>query len=170
MHTTVVLLRAVNLPSTNKVSMPKLKSAVEALGFEDVRTYINSGNVIITSAEEPTAAALEKAILSELGVKTTVMLRTATELKKAIAANPFADADPSKAQVVFLPSRASTAGVDKDPSPPDEYRAKGKEIYCHFPNGLGRSKLSAYLGRTIGAPGTSRGLKTVTKLLDLAGS
>jgi uncharacterized protein (DUF1697 family) len=167
-HTTVALLRAINLGSTNKVSMPKLKAAIEGLGFEDVRTYINSGNVVITSAKKPTTAALEQAIASELGVKTTVVLRTAAELKKALAANPFTDADPSKVQIIFLPARASVAGLDADPAPPDEYRVKGKEIYCHYPNGQGRSKLAAYLGRTISATGTSRGLKTVTKLLELA--
>ncbi|HEY3239871.1 MAG TPA: DUF1697 domain-containing protein [Acidimicrobiia bacterium] len=175
----VALLRGINLGAKNKVPMPALRSVVESLGHEDVRTYIQSGNVLFRSRSRgvPTiAAALEKSITEEFGFRVAVVVRSQPELRQVTTSNPFlvAGADPSALHVVLLgssPTKASVGALDPDRSPPDEFAVRHAEVYLHCPNGFGRSKLSLdYFERTLGAPGTIRNWKTVTKLLELMAS
>jgi uncharacterized protein (DUF1697 family) len=177
--TYVALLRGINLGARNKVPMPALRSVVEALGHEDVRTYIQSGNVVFKSGwrEVPgTAAALESAIAEEFGLRVAVVVRTQRDLQRVAGANPFlaAGADPSALHVVFLgssPTKASVDALDPDRSPPDEFAVRKAEVYLHCPNGFGHSKLSLdYFERILGGPATIRNWNTVTKLLELMAS
>ena len=172
--TYVALLRGVNLGARNKVPMPVLRSLVESLGHDDVRTYIQSGNVVFRSAgKSDLAGALEQAIAGEFGVKAAVVLRAGAELRKAIAANPFvaAGADEKALHVVFLgssPAKAAVKTLDPDRSPPDEFAVGRAEVYLHCPNGFGRSKLGVdYFERMLGGPATIRNWKTVTKLAEM---
>lgn len=170
------LLRGVNLGARNKVAMPALRSMVEALGHEDVQTYIQSGNILFRSRSRSVpkiTAALEAGIAEEFGFPVAVVVRTHRELQHVITNNPFAagGADPSALHAVFLgsaPTKASVAALDPDRSPPDEFAVRHAEVYLHCPNGFGRSKLSLdYFERTLGGPATIRNWKTVTKLAEL---
>jgi uncharacterized protein (DUF1697 family) len=176
--TFVALLRGINLAGRNRVSMPELRSALEALGLEDVVTYIQSGNVVFrsrTGGAQQLAAGIEGQIAEAFGIEVVVFLRTPAELANVAGGNPFlrAGADPSKLHVVFLSGRpAKTAAAELDPgrSPPDEFSLEGREIYLHLPNGFGRSKLTIdYFERRLGVGATARNWKTLTKLVALTG-
>ena len=174
----VALLRAVNLGSTNKVAMPALRSLVSELGHEDVTTYVQSGNLVFRSPSRDgreLSSELERAIERELGVTTPVILRTAAQLRKVVAANPYAgeEPDPKNLHVLFLdrrPSAQAKRSLDPDRSPPDRFELRGSELYLHRPAGSARSKLTiAYLEGCLEARGTVRNWRTVTKLAELAG-
>jgi uncharacterized protein (DUF1697 family) len=169
------LLRAVNLGAHGKLSMPALKTALTELGLQDVTTYIQSGNVVFRSdrPQEKLAEAITRCIAGELGLATTVILRTASELRRIAGRNPFVDEEQqrSRLHVLFLeskPARGADKRLDPDRSPPDRYRVDGPEIYLHYPNGMGRSKLSAaYFERQLGVRATARNWNTVLKLVEL---
>src|SRR5215211_7406148 len=141
----VALLRGINLVSTNRIAMPALRSLFADLGHADVRTHLQTGNVIFT-APRVKASDLEKRIAADLGVKTTVLLRTAGQMAKIVAANPFAggSADPARLLVTFLsdkPGSDRAAGLDGLAAASEAVAVVGQEAYLHCPNGYGRSKL-----------------------------
>jgi len=163
----VALLRAVNVGGTGKLPMTALKVVCEELGFSDVKTYIQSGNVLFR-ADEPEAKVeqkLDEALGKLLGKKPGVMLRSRKELD-AIAANaPFPDAKPNYLLVSFLPEEAPSDALDKMVAPDGEEAVlAGREIYVHFPIGSGKSKLKLPALK----PGTTRNLNTVRKLAEMA--
>jgi uncharacterized protein (DUF1697 family) len=173
----VALLRAVNLGSRNKVSMPDLRSVFVAIGGEGVETYVQSGNVVFRSkVGEPgkLTRAVEKRLRSELGLDVRVLLRTQAELASVVGANPFAatQSDPTKLHVTFLwdaVDKARGRKVEAKQLEPDEFRILGREVYLHCPEGYGRSKLSnAYFEKELGLAATTRNWRTVTKLAELA--
>ena len=175
LKTYVALLRGINLGARNKVSMPDLRALFERLGAEDVVTYVQSGNVVFRSGDEPgkLTNAIEKRIGRDLGLSVTVLLRTREQLAKAFAGNPFLNdkREPTKLHVTFLSAKPDPARVRKlDPerAEPDEFRLVGEEIYLHCPNGYGKSKLTnAYFEKQLGVAATTRNWKTVTKLTEL---
>jgi uncharacterized protein (DUF1697 family) len=178
MKTYVALLRGINLGARNKVSMVDLRALLADLGAEDVATYVQSGNVVFRSANNPgkLTDAIEKQIRRDLGLDVTVLVRTQRQLAKLAAANPFAHdvSDPTKLHVTFLADKPDQARVRKlDPTlfKPDELRVIGQEVYLHCPNGYGRSKLSnAYFEKQLDVRATTRNWRTVTKLAELAGA
>ena len=175
--TYVALLRGINVGGRKKVSMADLRALVEAVGAEDVATHLQSGNVILRS-REPAAAlgpAIEAAIERELGIDVTVVLRTGAQLRKVVGGNPLAgrESDPKKLHVAFLaetPERSRVAKLDPARAEPDVFHVAGREIYLHYPNGYGRSKLTnAWLEQQLGVAATTRNWRTVTRLAELAG-
>jgi uncharacterized protein (DUF1697 family) len=170
------LLRAVNLGERNKVSMPRLRSLVSALGYDDVTTYVQSGNVVFRGPggkADEISAAFERAIDEEFGLTIAVIIRTAGELRKVADRNPFLadERDPKKLQVLFLdrrpPAQAKRA-LDPDRSPPDRFELRGRELYLHRPAGSARSKLTIdYFERCLRARGTVRNWRTVMRLAEL---
>ena len=175
MDTYAALLRGINLGARNKVSMADLKAVLTSRGFEEVVTYVQSGNVVLRSPPgeaDDIAGAIEHAIADTFGFSVTVVLRTPGELQEIADGNPFADeSDPTKLLVVFLaraPAASATARLDPDRSPPDRFSVRGREIYLHVPNGFGRSKLTLdYFERRLSVNGTVRNWRTLTKLLEL---
>ena len=158
--------------------MPELRSAFESLDFEDVVTYIQSGNVVFRSSSgsaKEIAARIEQQVAKVFGLKINLVLRTPAELKSIAKSNPFLrrEADFTKLHVVFLNSRPTAkaiAQLDPERSPPNEFSVRGREIYLHLPKGSGRSKLTLdYFERRLGIHGTARNWKTLLKLLELAG-
>jgi uncharacterized protein (DUF1697 family) len=113
----IALLRAVNLGPRNRVPMPDLRAALEAAGYEDVRTLLASGNVVLTSDKEPDAVAreMERLIASEFGVDTEVIVRSRDELASAVERNPIAEADdqPKRCQVSFLSGEPDASAVER---------------------------------------------------------
>lgn len=172
----VALLRGINVGGKKKVAMADLRALVEGLGHTDVRTYINSGNVVFTSGTPKAGradheAALEKAIQAELGLEVAVIVRTGDELAAAVDANPFPAAEPPRLLLTFLreaPAPDGYAAAEKVESGADEFRVDGTTVYLHCPGGIGRSKLAEALSRPKVPVGTARNLATVRKLVDLA--
>ncbi|MFI0719550.1 DUF1697 domain-containing protein [Streptomyces sp. NPDC021224] len=174
----VALLRGINVGGRAKVPMQTLRELLAALGGTDVRTLLQSGNAVFTHEEcDPgrLEAALRQALADELGLDITCMVRTAADLARVVAANPFdmTDVNGSRFLVVFLsgpvpPDRI--AALDLAAYAPDELRAGEREIYAHFPDSIRDSKLAARLtDRGLGLAATSRNWNTVTKLLELTG-
>jgi uncharacterized protein (DUF1697 family) len=173
--TYVALLRGINLGSHNKVPMPKLRALVEGLGYRDVATYIQSGNVVLTTTESAAKVgkAIHDAIDKEFGFDVAVVVRTSTQLKKVVDANPFAKKakDDGHLHVIFLAAKpkadkvkALTSGDWGD----EEVAVKGTEAYLHLPNGYGRAKLNNMLvEKKLGVATTTRNWRTTAKLLDL---
>ena len=170
MPTTVALLRAVNVGG-RKLPMADLRALVESLGFSDVRTYIQSGNVVFTSPRAPKAELLEAAIEERFGLAVDVILRSSAQLERALAQDPFPDADRARVHVGFMaskPGAAVVAGIDTDSFAPEAFAVVGTELYLHLPNGMGRTKLPDYVLRRLKVPTTLRNWRTVTQLAELA--
>ena len=162
----VALLRAVNVGGTGKLPMELLRKLCESCGFVNVATYINSGNVIFTTklSEARIRRKLEDALAAELGKPIGVHLRTPAELEDILDRNPFRRADPARVLVLFLEHAvADDALADLKIPGREEVRPSGREIFVHYPDGLGRSKLKIPFAKA----GTGRNLNTVRKLLEL---
>ncbi|MCV9963401.1 DUF1697 domain-containing protein [Pararhizobium sp. BT-229] len=163
----IALLRAVNVGGTGKLSMSDLKSLCEKAGFVDVKTYIQSGNVLFRSelSAEDAGKVLDDALGKMMGKAPGVMVRSRKQLEKIAGNNPFPDAKPNYLMVNFLPEKAPEDALDKLVAPDgEEVHIAGHEIYVHYPNGSGRSKLKLPALKQA----TSRNLNTVHKLAELA--
>ena len=172
------LFRAVNLPSHGKLSMSSLRALLEELGLRDAQTILQSGNALFSSPRS--ASALEKLIerelLARLALETDVVVRGGPELAEAIAANPFrreAANDPGHLLVVFLksvPAAGTVEALRKAVKGPELVHGEGPQLYASYPDGVGRSKLTAALiERKLGVRGTARNWNTVRKLNELIG-
>ncbi|CCM74831.1 DUF1697 domain-containing protein [Rhizobium mesoamericanum] len=163
----VALLRAINVGGTAKLPMADLKAVCEELGFSDVKTYIQSGNVLFRAneAQAQVEQKLDDALGMLLGKKPGVLLRSRKELEAIVANAPFPDAKPNYLLVSFLPQPAPDDALDKMVAPDGEEAVlAGREIYVHFPVGSGKSKLKLPALK----PGTTRNLNTVRKLAEMA--
>jgi len=157
--------------------MPGLRELLTGLGYGDVRTYLASGNVVLTSRLSPKrlAAKLEREIADELGLETDVLLRTREELAEVLARDPLRRVarEDSKALVTFLatPLAADAVRALEQAAGPDErIVARGREVYSWHPAGVGRSELAKLLTPArLGVPATARNRRTVAGLVRLAG-
>jgi uncharacterized protein (DUF1697 family) len=157
--------------------MSALRAACESSGCTDVQTYIQSGNVVVTSAARSPAALeqmLHVAIQGATGMDVAVLARSGREMRKVVAANPFAGRrlDPRTLHVTFLaspPAVERAEQIDAGRYAPDVFAVVGREIYLHLPNGYGRTKLgNPFFEKTLGVAATTRNWNTVTRLADLA--
>ena len=172
----VVLLRAVNLGSRNKVAMPKLRDALSAAGYDDVITYVASGNVVLSSSQSAAAVAtgVRDVIAAEFGLDIAVLVRSAAQLRAVVKGNPWpeAAAEPTKLVVAFLdakPPKGALADVDAAAYEPERFALSGSELYLWYRNGQARTKLSAgFFEKALKVPATARNWNTVTKLVELA--
>lgn len=169
----IVLLRGVNLGSHNRVPMPKLRAALETAGFDDVRTYLQSGNVVLSSRGSP-AEAVRRVIAKEFALDIAVVTRTRAAVAKVVAHNPLANVakDPKRYQVSFCdskPSREVVRLIEDTAAPGEHVVVHGREIYAWHPDTIARSKLWALLaGQKLGVTATARNWTTVEQLLELA--
>jgi len=159
----VALLRAVNVGGTGKLPMSELKSMCEELGFAAVRTYIASGNVIFTSRKSEAALklALEKRLQTYAGAPVGVLVRSAAEMAQVLADNPFPKMAPNRTVAIFLdkaPPADALAGIRgrKD----EEIKLGRREIYVHYGEGMGTSKLVIPAAKT----GTARNMNSIATL------
>lgn len=172
----VALLRGVNVGGAGKVPMADLRRVVTEAGYGDVRTYVASGNVVLTTDATDTevvAADLRAVCARAFPVASPeVVVRTRDELHGVLAANPFLDRDddPTHHHVVFLPGREPARVPDVEVQAPEDLATIGREVYLFLPGGMGRSPLAARLARLggHGPTGTSRNWRTVTALARLA--
>ena len=164
----VALLRAINVGGTGKLPMKELIALCTGLGFTKVRTYIQSGNVVFESrkAEGAVRNVLEAALTEALCKPAEVVVRTMAEMAAVLADNPFPKAPPAKVGVAFLSGHLPKAALKEVVIPGDEEVAVGRrEVYIHFPHGMGRSRLK--LPKAWGAA-TVRNVNTITRLTAMA--
>jgi uncharacterized protein (DUF1697 family) len=172
----IALLRGVNIGAHNRIAMPALREALSEAGFEDVRTYLQSGNVVFTGgvSSETVARKVREVISDRFGVEVEVVVRTRAELAAIVRRDPLAKVarDPKRYQVSFLAAKPKADAVRKLEEAaiePERLVVHGREAYAWHPNGVGRSKVAALLaGNGLGVTATARNWTTVTKLLALA--
>jgi uncharacterized protein (DUF1697 family) len=174
--TYVALLRGINLAGKNKIPMADLEKMFTKAGCTNVRTYIQSGNVIFRAAAEISVRLPEMIaaqINKQFGYKVPVMLRTVEEIGDVIRGNPFLKegAPEDSLHVLFLadlPNPPAVKNLDPNRSSPDTFIVLGKEVYLRLPNGMGRTKLTnPYFDSKLKTISTARNWRTVTKLLEL---
>jgi uncharacterized protein (DUF1697 family) len=156
----------VNLGSTNQIAMGDLRAICERIGFEDVRTYIQSGNVVFRSSRGAASvqALLAKALADKMKAPVGVIVRTLAELQEALRNNPFPKAAPNRVIAFFLDKKPGKGALDGLVIPGrEEVRLAGREIFVHYPDGQGRSKLKLPQAKS----GTGRNMNTVAKLVEM---
>ncbi len=174
----IALLRAVNLPGHNAIAMADLRALFTKLGFEDAQSLLQSGNVVFRS-DRRTAEELERLLEKEaekrLGLATAFFVRSAAEWQQAIAQNPFADEaehDPAHLLLMALkgaPTPAQVKALQAAIVGREVVRARGRQAYLVYPDGVGRSRLTtAVIEKKLGTSGTARNWNTVRKLAALA--
>jgi uncharacterized protein (DUF1697 family) len=174
----ISMLRGINVGPHNRIKMDALRALYNSLSFEDPRTYVQSGNVIFRTKEKNTAtlaAQIQQALEKKLKCSPAVILRTTAEMKRSIAANPFAarrDIEPGKLLVTFLsadPATGAQSIFDKFKDYPEELHLIGRELYIYFPNGAGKSKLPwSQVEKLLKVTGTARNWNSVTKMYEMA--
>ena len=172
----VALLRAINLGATRKVPMADLRALLADLGYENVRTHLQSGNAIFDAPGRPgpVGTALEQRLEETFGFEVPVILRTRDELAAVVERDPLSDVatEPRRYQVLFLAGtldRSKVAGLDPADFAPESFAVEDRELYVWSPEGIQNSPLlKALSDKRIGVAATSRNWRTVTKLLELA--
>ena len=178
METYISILRGINVSGQKKILMADLKTLYENLQFKNVKTYIQSGNVVFKSekklADTETAKRIEEAIQKEYGFHVPVIIRSHKELDKVIASNPFSsekNIDLKKLHVTFLsefPSKEKLQELKSVDFSPDEFTIQGKEIYLHIPVSYGETKLSnSFFEKKLKVTATTRNWNTVNKLAEI---
>jgi uncharacterized protein (DUF1697 family) len=161
------LLRAVNVGGTGKLPMSEQKSMCEELGLASAKTYIASGNVVFSSRKSETAikAALEKRLEAYAGKPVGVLIRTAAEMAQVSADNPFPKLAPNRTVALFLDKAPPADALEGVRGQKDEkIRLGRREIYIHYGDGMGSSKLIIPAAKT----GTARNMNTVATLAKMA--
>jgi uncharacterized protein (DUF1697 family) len=173
----VLMLRGINLGPNRRVPMARLRELLTGAGYEDVRTYVQSGNVVLRSTAKPAELEREseRLISEEFGFEVPVIARTRAELAKVVRANPLGDLadDPKRYQVSFLSAKLDAETVkalEARVAESERFVAIGRELYAWHPEGVARSKLwNSLAGRSLGVTATARNWTTVTTLLAMAG-
>lgn len=176
MRQCVAMLRGINLGPRNRVSMPALRELLNGAGLDGARTYLQSGNVVLPSADSAPKLEerLERLIAERFGFEVGVIVRTAEQLAEVVERNPLASVatEPKRYQVTFLAQPLSPERLEQLASlasGSERFAAHGRELYAWHPDGVARSRLWAKLGSTsLGVKATSRNWSTVTALLAMA--
>ena len=173
----IALLRGINIGSRNRIAMPALREALEEAGFEDVATYVQSGNVVLTSRAKTDAVRrkVEQVIAESFGLEIPVVVRTKAELGAVLKRNPLGKVatEPKRYQVSFLDEKLpakTLKELEAVAASGEQVVAQGREVYAWHPAGVARSKLWAKLaGKDLGVTATARNWTTVEALYELAG-
>jgi uncharacterized protein (DUF1697 family) len=175
----IVLLRGINLGPTNRMAMPALRQALGGAGYENVRTYVQSGNIVLDSQASPDALAEDVGALiaRQFGLEIAVVARTRDELAKVVERDPLCDVvdEPKRYQVSFLSGPAPEDLQDRLrglAAEPERVVVIEREVYAWHPVGVARSKLWNKLASRGGLgpdlTATSRNWTTVTTLMEMA--
>jgi uncharacterized protein (DUF1697 family) len=173
----VALLRSVNVAGHGRIAMNELRASFERLGYDEVTTYIQTGNVLFVASsrsESAVAAAIEEQLDADFGSAPAVIVRSVADFLRVGTASPYAKAgaDPARHHVTFLaaaPAKTALAAFDPPPSGRDTLTVDGREVYVSTPDGYAGTKYSgSFLERRLGVLSTTRNWNTVTKLCELA--
>lgn len=171
----IVLLRGINVARNNRISMPELRKALTADGFTDVATYVQSGNVLVTSRRtaEATSARVGAVIKKGFGLDVKILVRSRDDLAAIVRRNPLAGiaTNPRRYLVTFLSKELPDVVLRdlRSLSTQETFAAIGREVYTWHPDGIGRTPIWERLAsRSLGIAATSRNWQTVTALLAMA--
>jgi uncharacterized protein (DUF1697 family) len=176
MKTYICLLRGVNVGGNNRLPMKELRSLLETIGLENVRTYIQSGNIVFRSEEADVsklAAGISAAIKDSFGFEPLALVLSGEEFDEALAANPYpeAESEPKTLHLYFLASAPANPDLEvlealKQES--ERFQLTDRVFYLHAPNGIGRSKLAAKIEKSLAEPVTARNWRSVTQIKNLS--
>jgi uncharacterized protein (DUF1697 family) len=175
----VMLLRGINVGGKHMLPMSALTTMLVDAGCQNVRTYIQSGNVVLdatASLAKKLPSLISQRILDEAGFQPHILMRTGSEVAEIVARNPFQEPgiDPGLLLVGFLqdvPPARMIKGLDPDRSPGDRFAVRGREIYLHLRCGVAKSKLTyTYIEATLGTLGTFRNWRTALKIAEIVAS
>ena len=174
--TLIAFLRGINLGPVNRVPMGELRRMLEGLGYEDVQTHLQSGNVVLESSDDPRQVeeAIAGAVEDRLGLAVPVVVRTASELARVVADNPLraVATDPSRQMVAFLsekPKAAALRALGDQDFAAERLVARGREIHAWCPHGVRRSEVMKALDdKRLGVTVTVRNWNTVTRVHEIA--
>lgn len=175
-ETWVALLRGINVGGAGRLPMKELVPVLRGLGLADVKTYLQSGNVVFrwpNGERDVLAARIGHEIRRRFGFEPTVLLKTLDELQAVVDANPFPEAEeaPATLHVYFLevePVEPDLEGLDSNRRDTERFVLGGRVFYLHAPEGIGRSKLAARMEKLLGAPATGRNWRSLVRILALA--
>lgn len=162
----VAMIRAVNVSGTGKLPKEELKAMGEACGFDNVRTFINSGNLLFTSdlAESTAKRRVEERLADHFGKPVPAFVRSAGEMAEAVKRNPFADDKPSRVMAHFIDDQPTQAMIDEARDVQGERLAQGPRlIYVSYGEGIGKTKLKLPAVKQ----GTARNMNSVAKIAEL---
>ena len=170
----IALLRGVNVGGGNKVPMAELRALAECLGWQDVATYIASGNMVFSADGTDTALAeeLRRSMAGGMGVDVPVLVLPAARMASDLAACPFRPQDPRHVHLMFLMGKPvlDEALLADLRTPSEALHVSDGTAYLHTPDGYGQSRLADKLGKVLGCDYTARNLRTVAKLVQMAGA
>lgn len=179
MQSYISFLRGVNMTGYNSIKMADLSKLYFDIGYTDIQTYIQSGNVIFGDKSETPLPEIEQKIemeiLARFNYVIPAMVRTIKEVSLLLTRNPYLSEenfDAAKMAVIFLHETPSDTQINKVINinyPPDKFLISGKEIFIYCPNGFGNTKIyTNFFERKMGATGTARNWKTITSILQIA--
>ncbi len=176
MNTFIALLHGINVGGNNKMPMADLRALLTGLGFANVQTYIQSGNVVLTADEESCEAIglqIETAVADRFGFAVKVMVLTAADIINAVRANPYATItdDLAKLHIGFMttePDHASLEALSSKAQGNDQWSVMARFFYLHAPDGMGKSVLAPFVEKTLGVPVTFRNWRTLIALREMA--
>ena len=174
MKTYIALFRGINVGGNNILPMKDLVNILEGMGFKDVKTYIQSGNIVFKSDPIKTktiSKEISGKILKKFGFEPTVILLEKDELKKIADKSPFKASEGKTLHIFFLesePRNPDLKALNEVKSTTEEFKLLKNVFYLYAPDGIGRSKLAAVVEKKLGVPSTGRNWNTVSKLIELA--
>ena len=167
-----MLLRGINVSGKNKLPMQDLREMLNAMNYQNVQTYIQSGNIILETEKERRSVEKEikEAIQHQFGYEVPVIAKTVEDVKRAIQDNPYPIENEKIVAVVFLSDVSTRINLEINKADDDEFTILNDVVYLYCPNGFGRSKLTINVfEKKLGVIATSRNWKTTNKLVELAG-
>ncbi|MFY0630110.1 MAG: DUF1697 domain-containing protein [Flavobacteriaceae bacterium] len=167
----IVLLRGINVSGKNKLPMQELRDLLNDLGYQNVQTYIQSGNVILDADETKTVVCqkIKEGIVDTFGYDVPVLARTISEWENVIAKYPFPTENPKIVAFVFLNQKTNETKIEAKGINDDEYQIDNDMVYIYCPTGFANTKLSNNLfERKLKVTATTRNYNTTIKLLALA--
>ena len=167
----VVLLRGINVGGKNRLPMKELITLLESNGFDNVKTYIQSGNLVLASPENP-ETKIQSLIESEFGFSVDVSAVSASDFDNLVTKNPYAQEQGNLVHYYFCRTapKIDSARVMKYLDASEQYTLEGNLFYLYAPNGIGRSKLVANIEQCLGVSATGRNMNTVNKLVTMLAS
>jgi uncharacterized protein (DUF1697 family) len=173
------MLRSVNVGGRNRLAMDDLRGVASTLGYRDVATYVQSGNLVFTASGSSAAVAraIEQRLAVDFDLSVPVIVRSRSQMRSVLRGNPFAhlEVDAKTIHVTFLADRPEAEGVVQLEASAgrfghDRLAVVGSDVYLHCPGGYGETKLNnAFLERRLGVTATTRNWRTVTTLAEMAG-
>lgn len=175
MNTYVALLRGINVSGQKLIKMAELRESLKKAGFQQVQTYIQSGNIVFQSDETDLSvleAGIKTVILKDFGHEVPTMVKTVTHLEKAVEKAPFTDPDPTRVHLILLNQEPEKERLDKlaeGEYSPQKYHVDGDNIYLYTPKGLPKAKLTNnFFESKLKVTATARNWRTVHKLIEMS--